>query len=285
MDPVASLQPIIDDAWERRSEISPSAAPANVKDAVARVLAELDAGRIRVAEKRGSEWITHQWVKKAVLLSFRLRDNEIMQGGFTHYYDKVDSKFARFTQADFTAGGYRVVPPAAARHGAFIAKNVVLMPSYVNVGAYVDEGTLIDSHALVGSCAQIGRRVHLSAAAQIGGVLEPVGALPVIVEDDVLVGGNTGIYEGTVVKQRAVVAAGVVLTGSTPLYDLPRGVIIRAAEHQPLIVPEGAVVVPGARAVTTGAGREWGLSLATPVIVKYRDDRTDTRTELEAWIR
>jgi 2,3,4,5-tetrahydropyridine-2-carboxylate N-succinyltransferase len=158
-------------------------------------------------------------------------------------------------------------------------------PMYVNIGAYVDEGTLVDSHALVGSCAQIGRRVHLSAAAQIGGVLEPVGALPVVIEDDVLVGGNSGVYEGTVVKQRAVVAAGVVLTGSTPLYDLPRGVIIRAAEGGPLVVPEGAVVVPGARAVTTGAGREWGLSLATPVIVKYRDDRTDTRTELDAWIR
>jgi 2,3,4,5-tetrahydropyridine-2-carboxylate N-succinyltransferase len=158
-------------------------------------------------------------------------------------------------------------------------------PMFVNVGAYIGEGTLIDSHALVGSCAQIGQRVHVSAAAQIGGVLEPVGALPVIIEDDVLVGGNTGVYEGTVVKQRAVIAAGVVLTASTPMYDLPRGVIIRAANGEPLVVPEGAVVVPGARSVQTGVGREWGLSLTTPVIVKYRDDRTDTRTELEAWIR
>jgi 2,3,4,5-tetrahydropyridine-2-carboxylate N-succinyltransferase len=156
---------------------------------------------------------------------------------------------------------------------------------FINIGAYVAEGTLIDSHALVGSCAQIGRRVHISAAAQIGGVIEPVGALPVIVEDDVLVGGNTGVYEGAVIKARAVIAAGTVLTGSTPMYDLPRGVIIRPEDGQPLVVPSGAVVVPGSRGVTVGAGREWGVSLATPVIVKYRDDRTDTRTELESWIR
>ena len=158
-------------------------------------------------------------------------------------------------------------------------------PMFINIGAYVGEGTLIDSHALVGSCAQVGRRVHISAGAQIGGVLEPVGALPVIIEDDVLVGGNTGIYEGAVIKTRAVIAAGTVLTGSTPVYDLPRGLIIKPEPGQPLVVPAGAVVVPGARAVTVGTGREWGLSLATPVIVKYRDDRTDTRTELEAWIR
>jgi 2,3,4,5-tetrahydropyridine-2-carboxylate N-succinyltransferase len=158
-------------------------------------------------------------------------------------------------------------------------------PMYVNIGAYIDEGSLVDSHALVGSCAQIGRRVHLSAGAQIGGVIEPVGQLPVVIEDDVLVGGNTGIYEGAVIRRRAVIAAGTVLTGSTPLYDLPNERIVRPDAGAPLIVPEGAVVVPGARAVTVGRGREWGLSLATPVIVKYRDDRTDTRTELEAWIR
>jgi 2,3,4,5-tetrahydropyridine-2-carboxylate N-succinyltransferase len=156
---------------------------------------------------------------------------------------------------------------------------------FVNIGAYVGEGSMVDSHALVGSCAQVGKRVHLSAAAQIGGVIEPVGALPVVVEDDVLVGGNAGIYEGTVVKQRAVIAAGVVITASTPIYDLARGRVIRAEPGQSLVVPEGAVVVPGSRAVTAGKGPEWGLSLATPVIVKYRDDRTDTRTELEAWIR
>jgi 2,3,4,5-tetrahydropyridine-2-carboxylate N-succinyltransferase len=158
-------------------------------------------------------------------------------------------------------------------------------PMYINIGAYVDEGSLVDSHALVGSCAQIGRRVHLSAGAQIGGVIEPVGAIPVVIEDDVLVGGNTGVYEGAIVKRRAVLAAGVILSGSTPIYDLVKSEIVRPAPGSPVVVPEGAVVVPGSRAVTVGAGMEWGLSLATPVIVKYRDDRTDTRTELEQWIR
>jgi 2,3,4,5-tetrahydropyridine-2-carboxylate N-succinyltransferase len=185
------------------------------------------------------------------------------------------------------AAGIRIVPGGSAiREGAYVAPSVICMPPmYINIGAYVGEGTLVDSHALVGSCAQIGRRVHLSAGAQIGGVIEPVGALPVVIEDDVLVGGNTGVYEGAVIRQRAVIAAGTVLTGSTPVYDLPNGVVIRPEPGQPLIVPEGAVVVPGARAVTVGAGAKWGLSLATPVIVKYRDDKTDTRTELETWIR
>jgi len=158
-------------------------------------------------------------------------------------------------------------------------------PMDINIGAYVGEGSLVDSHALVGSCAQIGQRVHLSAGAQIGGVIEPVGAIPVVIEDDVLVGGNTGVYEGAIVKRRAVLAAGVILTGSTPIYDLVHGTIVRPEPGSPVVVPEGAVVVPGARGVTVGAGKEWGLSLATPVIVKYRDDRTDTRTELEQWIR
>jgi 2,3,4,5-tetrahydropyridine-2-carboxylate N-succinyltransferase len=181
----------------------------------------------------------------------------------------------------------RIVPGGSTiRDGAYVARSVVCMPPmYVNVGAYVDEGTLIDSHALVGSCAQVGRRVHVSAAAQIGGVIEPVGALPVIVEDEALIGGNTGLYEGVIVKAKAVIAAGTVLTGSTPVYDLVKGEIIRPSADRPLVVPEGAVVVPGARAVTAGKGPEWQLSLATPVIVKYRDSRTDTRTELEAWIR
>jgi 2,3,4,5-tetrahydropyridine-2-carboxylate N-succinyltransferase len=185
------------------------------------------------------------------------------------------------------AAGVRIVPGGSSiRDGVFLAKGVICMPPmFINIGAYVDEGTLVDSHALVGSCAQVGKRVHISAGAQIGGVIEPVGALPVIIEDDVLVGGNTGVYEGAVIKSRAVVAAGTVLTGSTPVYDLPSGAIIKPEAGQPLVIPEGAVVVPGARAVTVGAGKEWGLSLSTPVIVKYRDDRTDTRTELEAWIR
>jgi 2,3,4,5-tetrahydropyridine-2-carboxylate N-succinyltransferase len=181
----------------------------------------------------------------------------------------------------------RIVPGGSAvRDGAFLAPGVICMPPmYVNIGAYVGEGSMIDSHALIGSCAQVGARVHVSAAAQIGGVIEPIGALPVIIEDEVLIGGNTGIYEGAIVRTRAVIAAGTVLTGSTPVYDLVKGEIIRPTLDRPLVVPEGAVVVPGARAVTSGKGVEWGLSLATPVIVKYRDSRTDTRTELEAWIR
>jgi 2,3,4,5-tetrahydropyridine-2-carboxylate N-succinyltransferase len=185
------------------------------------------------------------------------------------------------------SSGVRIVPGGSSvRDGAYLARGVIAMPPmYVNIGAHVGADTLIDSHALVGSCAQIGERVHLSAGAQIGGVIEPVGALPVIVEDDVLVGGNTGIYEGAIVKARAVIAAGTVLTGSTPIYDLVHERVIQPGPGRPLVVPPGAVVVPGARAVTRGAGAQWGLSLATPVIVKYRDDRTDTRTELEAWIR
>jgi 2,3,4,5-tetrahydropyridine-2,6-dicarboxylate N-succinyltransferase len=172
------------------------------------------------------------------------------------------------------------------RDGAYLGKGVICMPPmYINIGAYIGEGTLVDSHALVGSCAQIGSRVHLSAAAQIGGVLEPVGALPVIIEDEVLVGGNCGVYEGTVVKRRAVLASGVILTGSTPIYDLPNERIIEPASGHPLVVPEGAVVVPGSRPILSGKGREWGLSVTTPIVVKYRDERTDARTALEQWIR
>jgi 2,3,4,5-tetrahydropyridine-2-carboxylate N-succinyltransferase len=248
----------------------------------------LGAGEVRAAEpdpSRPSGWRVNTWVKQGILLGFRFGDTIDMSAdhGRWPFYDK-DTMTVKKPGAD---AGVRIVPGGSTiRDGAFVDRTVICMPPmFVNIGAYVGQGTLIDSHALVGSCAQIGRRVHLSAAAQIGGVLEPVGALPVIIEDDVLVGGNTGVYEGAVVKQRAVIAAGVVLTGSTPIYDLPRGEVIRAAEGEPLVVPEGAVVVPGARAVQTGAGPGWGLSLATPVIVKYRDDRTDTRTGLEAWIR
>jgi 2,3,4,5-tetrahydropyridine-2-carboxylate N-succinyltransferase len=248
----------------------------------------LSKGELRAAERDASTpsgWRVNVWVKQGILLGFRFGDtvDQSADHGKWPFYDK-DTMPVKKPGLD---AGIRIVPGGSTiREGAYLAKTVICMPPmYVNIGAYVDEGSLIDSHALVGSCAQVGKRVHVSAAAQIGGVLEPVGAMPVIIEDDALIGGNSGVYEGTVVKQRAVIGAGVVLTGSTPIYDLPRGVIIRPAQGQPLIVPEGAVVVPGARAVTTGAGKEWGLSLATPVIVKYRDDRTDTRTELEAWIR
>ena len=204
-------------------------------------------------------------------------------GGRWPFFDKDTLPLKSLTAAD----GVRVVPGGSSvRDGAYLGPGVICMPPmYINIGAWVGDGTLVDSHALVGSCAQIGRRVHLSAAAQIGGVIEPVGALPVVIEDDVLVGGNCGVYEGAVVKARAVLGTGTLLTASTPIYDLPNERIITPEAGQPLVVPEGAVVVPGARAVTVGKGREWGLSLATPVIVKYRDERTDARTELERWIR
>jgi 2,3,4,5-tetrahydropyridine-2-carboxylate N-succinyltransferase len=245
----------------------------------------LGEGRVRSAEPdpgRVTGWRVNAWVKQGILLGFRFGDIADLSAGLP-FYDK-DTMPIKNPGA---AAEIRIVPGGSSiREGAFVARGVICMPPmFINIGAYVDEGTLVDSHALVGSCAQIGRRVHLSAAAQIGGVIEPVGALPVIVEDDVLVGGNTGIYEGAVIRARAVIAAGTVLTGSTPVYDLPNGRVIRPDAGQPLIIPPGAVVVPGSRAVTVGAGRDWGLSLATPVIVKYRDDRTDTRTELEAWIR
>jgi 2,3,4,5-tetrahydropyridine-2-carboxylate N-succinyltransferase len=250
--------------------------------------AALGKGHVRAAAPdptAASGWRVNAWVKQGILLGFRFGDTVDMSAdhGRWPFYDKDTMPLKK----PGLAAGIRIVPGGSTiREGAFVDRTVVCMPPmFVNVGAYVGEGTMIDSHALVGSCAQIGRRVHLSAGAQIGGVIEPVGQLPVIIEDDVLVGGNTGIYEGAVVRRRAVVAAGTVLTGSTPIYDLPRQTIIRPEPGQPLVVPEGAVVVPGARAVTVGIGAEWRLSLATPVIVKYRDDRTDSRTELEAWIR
>ncbi|MES1255447.1 MAG: 2,3,4,5-tetrahydropyridine-2,6-dicarboxylate N-succinyltransferase [Acidobacteriota bacterium] len=254
----------------------------------ARLREALSTGTVRAAEpdpSRPSGWRVNAWVKQGILLGFRCGDmvDASMDHGKLPFYEKDTLPLKR----PGLAAGVRIVPGGSAiRDGAYIAPGVICMPPmYVNIGAWIGEQTLIDSHALVGSCAQIGARVHVSAGAQIGGVIEPVGALPVVIEDDALVGGNTGIYEGAVVKTRAVIGAGTVLTGSTPVYDLVRGEIIRPTADQPLVIPEGAVVVPGARAVTAGKGPEWGLALATPVIVKYRDSRTDTRTELEAWIR
>jgi 2,3,4,5-tetrahydropyridine-2-carboxylate N-succinyltransferase len=254
----------------------------------ARLRQAMSSGEVRAAEPDPASpagWRVNAWVKQGILLGFRF--GEIVDASMDHgrwsFFDKDTLPMKKFTAAN----GVRIVPGGSSvRDGAYLGPGVICIPPmYVNIGAYVGEGSLIDSHALVGSCAQVGARVHVSAAAQIGGVIEPVGALPVIVEDDVLIGGNSGVYEGAVVKSRAVIAAGVVLTASTPVYDLPRGVIIKPEPGAPLVIPEGAVVVPGARAVTVGTGREWGLSLATPVIVKYRDESTDTRTELEAWIR
>jgi 2,3,4,5-tetrahydropyridine-2-carboxylate N-succinyltransferase len=269
-----NLQSIVESAFERRSEISPSSAPADVKDAVAKVLAGLDSGKLRVAEKKDGKWITHQWIKKAVLLSFRLRDNEIMQGGYTHYFDKVDSKFARFTQADFQAGGYRVVPPAAARHGAYIAKSVVLMPSYVNVGAYVDEGTMVDTWATVGSCAQIGKNVHLSGGVGIGGVLEPVQANPTVIEDNCFIGARSEIVEGVVVGEGSVISMGVYIGQSTKIYNRATGEVTYGA------IPPGSVVVSGG--LPGGDGR---YSLYCAVIIKQVDAKTRAKTGINELLR
>ena len=266
----------------------PTAAKDDARAAFFELQRQLGAGEVRAAEPDQTAptgWRVNAWVKQGILLGFRFGDMVDVSAdhGRWPFYDKDTLPLKK----PGLAGGVRIVPGGSTvREGAYLARTVVCMPPmYVNIGAFVDEGTLIDSHALVGSCAQVGKRVHISASAQIGGVIEPVGQLPVVVEDDVLLGGNTGIYEGAIVRRRAVIAAGTILTGSTPVYDLVRGEIIRPDAGQPLVVPEGAVVVPGARAVTVGQGKDWGLSLATPVIVKYRDDRTDTRTELEAWIR
>jgi 2,3,4,5-tetrahydropyridine-2-carboxylate N-succinyltransferase len=246
---------------------------------------ELSEGRLRAAEpdpETATGWRVNPWVKQGILLGFRLGKLEKMGGDFS-FVDKSTYPARRFGLQE----GVRIVPGGSSiREGAFLAPGVVCMPPmYVNAGAYVDENTMVDSHALVGSCAQIGKRVHLSAGAQIGGVLEPVNATPVIIEDDVLIGGNTGVYEGTLVRRSAVLAAGTILTRGTPVYDIVRNQILKASADQPLIIPEGAVVVPGARELKRGADPAWGLSLYTPVIIKYRDDKTDLSTALEDLLR
>jgi 2,3,4,5-tetrahydropyridine-2,6-dicarboxylate N-succinyltransferase len=243
---------------------------------------QLTQGHIRAAEKKNGRWMVNAWVKQGILLGFRLGALAEMAAGLS-FVDKDTFPARHFTVGDRV----RVVPGGSSvRSGAYVAASVICMPPmFINVGAYVDEGTMVDSHALVGSCAQIGKRVHLSAAAQIGGVLEPINAAPVIIEDDVLVGGNCGVFEGTLVRARAVLGAGTILTRSTPLYDLVKSEVYRATGNAPLEVPENAVVVPGSRAVRKGAASEWNLSLYTPVIVKYRDEKTDQGIELEDWLR
>jgi 2,3,4,5-tetrahydropyridine-2,6-dicarboxylate N-succinyltransferase len=243
----------------------------------------LTQGKIRAAEKIDGRWVVNIWVKHGILLGFRLGELVETGGATLTFVDKDTFPARQFSLADRV----RIVPGGSSvRVGAYVAPSVICMPPmFINVGAYVDEGTMVDSHALVGSCAQIGKRVHLSAAAQIGGVLEPVNAAPVIIEDDVLVGGNCGVYEGTVVRARAVLGTGTILTRSTPLYDLVRGEVYRATAESGLEVPEGAVVVPGSRAVKKGAAAKLGISLYTPVIVKYRDEKTDRGIELEDWLR
>jgi len=267
------LQSLIEMAFETRASLTAANAP-DVVAAVREVLDHLDAGRLRVAEKKDGAWITHQWLKKAVLLSFRLRDNEIMQGGYTHYYDKVDSKFAHYTQADFAAGGYRVVPPATVRHGAFVARNAVLMPSYVNIGAWVGEGTMVDTWATVGSCAQIGRNVHLSGGVGIGGVLEPLQANPTIIEDDCFIGARSEIVEGVIVGEGAVVSMGVYIGQSTKIYDRATGEVTYGA------VPPGSVVVPGSL-----PGPDGRYSLYCAVIIKRVDAKTRAKTGINELLR
>lgn len=244
----------------------------------------LSAGQIRAAEKSGSDWVVNTWVKQGILLGFRLGElSEMGDGAGLSFVDKDTFPLRRWSVDDRV----RVVPGGSSvREGAYVAPSVICMPPmYINVGAFVDEGTMVDSHALVGSCAQVGKRVHLSAAAQIGGVLEPVNARPVIIEDDVLIGGNCGVYEGTLVRARAVLGAGTILTRGTPVYDVVRGQVYRSTSESPLEIPENAVVVPGSRAMTKGKAAEWNLSLYTPVIVKYRDEKTDRGVELEDWLR
>jgi 2,3,4,5-tetrahydropyridine-2-carboxylate N-succinyltransferase len=263
--------------------------PADAEAVVDELLTALEQGVLRAAERDASgAWRAVPWVKRGILLGFRvgrMADMSIPQQGSARFsfVDKHTYPPRQFTVAD----GVRVVPGGSTvRRGAYLAPGVVCMPpAFVNVGAWVGAGTMIDSHALVGSCAQVGERVHLSAAAQVGGVLEPVNAAPVVIEDDVMVGGNCGVYEGTIVRAGAVLAAGVVLTRGTPVYDLVNERVYRGTAERPLEIPEGAVVVPGARRVATGWGAEQGLSLQTPVIVKYRDEKTDVATALEGWLR
>jgi len=268
------LQNIIEQAFERRADITPRNADAQLKEAVDSVIAQLDKGELRVAEKINGEWKTHQWLKKAVLLSFRLEDNAFIKGGFTNYYDKVPSKFADYNSRDFREGGFRVVPPAAARRGAFIGKNVVLMPSFVNIGGYVDEGTMVDTWATVGSCAQIGRNVHLSGGVGIGGVLEPLQASPTIVEDNCFIGARSEIVEGVIVEENAVVSMGVFIGASTRIYDRASGQILHGR------VPSGSVVVPG---TLPSADGKYGLYCA--VIVKKVDAQTRAKTAINELLR
>ncbi len=254
----------------------------------ARFKAALNAGEIRAAEPDASQlsgWRVNGWVKKGILLGFRLGSivDMSIDPARMPFLDKSTYPVHQFKPSD----GVRIVPGGSSvRDGCYLGKGVTCMPPmYINVGAYVGDGTMVDSHALVGSCAQVGRNVHISAASQIGGVLEPVGALPVIIEDDVLIGGNCGVYEGTVVKSKAVLGTGTILNRSTPVYDLVRGEVYRATDDQPLVVPEGAVLVAGSRAVTSGPGKNWGISIYTPVIVKYRDEKTGTKIQLEDLLR
>jgi len=269
------LQSLIDNAWEERTNFSPKSAPADVREAVASVLEQLNQGTLRVAQKDSGQWVVNQWVKKAVLLSFRLEDNvAIPGGGGMQFYDKVPTKFANYSADDFAQGGFRVVPPAVARRGSFIGKNVVLMPSYVNIGAYVDEGTMVDTWATVGSCAQIGKNVHLSGGVGIGGVLEPMQANPTIIEDNCFIGARSEVVEGVIVEANSVISMGVYIGQSTKIYDRATGEVTYGR------IPEGSVVVSGNLPSADGK-----YSLYCAVIVKRVDEKTRAKTSINELLR
>jgi 2,3,4,5-tetrahydropyridine-2-carboxylate N-succinyltransferase len=271
-----SIQNTIEQAWENRANLSPQAVSAEIRQAVNAVLEGLNSGTIRVAERQSvGKWEVNQWVKKAVLLSFRLEDNKPMAaGGYTQFYDKVPSKFETYTEADFVAGGFRVVPPAIARRGSFIGKNAVLMPSYVNIGAYVGEGTMVDTWATVGSCAQIGKNVHLSGGVGIGGVLEPIQAGPVIIEDNCFIGARSEVVEGVVIEENSVLSMGVYIGQSTKIYDRETGEVHYGR------VPAGSVVVPGSIPASNGK-----YSLYAAIIVKKVDAQTRAKTAINELLR
>ena len=269
------LQSIIDNAWENRANITAAVAPKEISDAVEHVLAELDAGRLRVATREGvGQWTVHQWIKKAVLLSFRLRDNALMQAGDLTFFDKVPTKFGGMSEAELQATGVRLVPPAVARRGSFIAKGAILMPSYVNIGAYVDEGTMVDTWATVGSCAQVGKNVHLSGGVGLGGVLEPLQAGPTIIEDNCFIGARSEIVEGVVVEENSVISMGVYIGQSTPIYDRTTGQISYGR------VPAGSVVISGSLPKDDGR-----YSLYAAIIVKRVDAQTRAKTSLNDLLR
>ncbi|AVS85256.1 2,3,4,5-tetrahydropyridine-2,6-dicarboxylate N-succinyltransferase [Paracidovorax avenae] len=269
------LQNIIDTAWENRASLSPSAAPREVQDAVEHVIAELDAGKLRVATREGvGQWTVHQWIKKAVLLSFRLKDNELIEAGSLGFYDKVPTKFAGHSAEEMAAIGVRVVPPAVARRGSFIAKGAILMPSYVNIGAYVDEGTMVDTWATVGSCAQVGKHVHLSGGVGLGGVLEPLQANPTIIEDNCFIGARSEIVEGVIVEENSVISMGVYIGQSTPIYDRTTDTVSYGR------VPAGSVVVSGS--LPKGDGK---YSMYAAIIVKKVDAKTRSTTSLNDLLR
>lgn len=268
------LQNVIESAFERRAELTPANVDTVTHEAVNQVISLLDNGTLRVAEKRDGQWVTHQWLKKAVLLSFRINDNKVMQGAETRYYDKVPMKFANYDEVRFEKEGFRVVPPASGRQGAFIARNTVLMPSYVNIGAYVDEGTMVDTWATVGSCAQIGKNVHLSGGVGIGGVLEPVQANPTIIEDNCFIGARSEVVEGIVVEEGSVISMGVYLGQSTRIYDRETGNVHYGR------IPSGSVVVPG-----NLPSKDGFYSLYCAVIVKKVDAKTRNKVGINELLR